>query len=124
MNQPICRAWNKTRGQWAKWGELEMGYDNTEDFNRFYPWWNDTRIEYEIMQFSGLKDKNGKDIYAGDILNSQSGNKFKVVFKLGCFMKQHIDAEYPTRYLHEVASSFWIVGNIYDGVTTQDLWKY
>lgn len=41
--------------------------------------------KYLISQCTGLKDKFGKDIYEGDILNFGNNNYAEVVFENGCF---------------------------------------
>ena len=89
------RFWNKKFKQWID-GEFPL-IDGVFDFS--------TDI-YEVTQFPGLKDKNGKEIYEGDILTHKYYKTPVIVtFKNGGFIAEDV-------YIGD--SSIEVIGNIYE----------
>lgn len=121
MNREIkFRAWHKDLKKMFKIGQitLEKGTWNFEPNDRdFIGMSIPFQPSFVLMQYTGLHDKNGKEIYEGDIVGDNKikwivkWNKNRMGFSLYPTTEQLYD-EMPINVENKLG--FKILGNIYD----------
>ena len=124
------RAWDKKEGEmfdsnrdvkadYDEWfgDSLAMPLGAIEDLNNY--------DSFEIMQYTGLTDRNGKEVYEGDIIRTTSLsnthgqlgsiNTLVIRYFMGnfCMCFNHNETGTPI-YPYNVTNKFEVIGNIYE----------
>lgn len=140
MREIKFRAWDKEKNS-MKYDVQDISEMNPiSDFDSFERILNaptedeygliiDGTKRFEVMQYTGLKDKNGKEIYEGDICktkffgkengngqNSADYDIFKIVYKHGSYLLESNSRQFSASYIEDMAGSggIEVIGNIYD----------
>src|SRR5437762_2874212 len=110
MNREIkFRVWNKEKKHWEN-NSIAMGTDGVLVTNH--------NEDFELMQFTGLTDKNGKEIFESDIVSDprRHGKKWVIEYRTDTEYVGFVLKEIGTNDISEFVS--WriikIIGNVWE----------
>ena len=123
MRKHKYKAWDKTNKEWYMDGNaFDLEYSG--NYGDFY-FDNDNphnmrEVDLEWVQYTGLKDKNGKEIYEGDIVDNVGQTAHEIAWDEKGFWLAKVIAKNEFYYIGRALShinefpSIEVIGNIYE----------
>lgn len=118
---PRYKAWDSWRKRMSVVDRIYIDTKGVRLYDDFGEYWRDFS-DVELMQSTGLKDKNGKEIFEGDILAVETDDETLNVNVFwdenhALFMfesKKYNEKEALAELLEDNSYPFEIVGNVYE----------
>lgn len=121
MREIKFRAWLKEDKKMVNvetmdFTDKSIQYLKKSEINNAYILRRESFDDVELMQYTGLKDKNGKEIYEGDIVLVSARYKTVIEFKEGALIASLISEENHFYIFNPGFDSndFEVIGNFYE----------
>ncbi|EJV42126.1 hypothetical protein IEK_05792 [Bacillus toyonensis] len=129
MREIKFRAWDEVEDKMIPfnklWLEMEDGYGGVREFDSSTGKYEECTSEFVLMQYTGIKDKNGKEIYEGDVLDlsldENSVIRCEIVYESPSFCRKWHNKNTIRLRQREIEPMAWnthilyeIIGNIYE----------
>lgn len=120
---PKYRAWDSWRKRMSVVDRIYIDTEGVRLYDDFGEYWRDFR-DIKFMQSTGLKDKNGKEIFEGDVISTyidnlviQRDNLLGFYVEVGekrNHFAETVDIEYLDLFAKDFGVAVEIIGNIYE----------